>query len=67
MPIYEYECPSCRRISEVLQKVNDPSPTCGDCEVKGQPCEMVRLISKKGGFILKGPGWARDGYSSKKG
>ena len=66
MPIYEYECPTCHRTSEVIQKFDDPSPTCGDCEVNGQPSEMVKLISKGGTFILKGSGWADSGYTKKK-
>jgi putative FmdB family regulatory protein len=65
MPIYEYQCPSCQRVSEVFQKMNDPAPRCGDCEAKDLPCEMIKLLSKGGTFILKGSGWAKDGYSSK--
>lgn len=64
-PIYEYQCPSCRRISEVLQKYGDPFPKCGDCEVKGLPCEMQRGISQTS-FILKGGGWSSTGYTKKK-
>ena len=66
MPVYEYQCPSCKWISEVMQKDDDPSPICGDCEVLGNLCEMNRLISKGGTFILKGSCWARDGYSGVK-
>lgn len=32
MPIYEYECKSCKKVSELLQKLSDPAPTkCAHC------------------------------------
>ena len=65
MPIYEFQCPSCKRVSEAIMKVDDPPLICGDCEAKGLPCEMNKLLSKGGTFILKGGGWYADGYSKK--
>ena len=64
MPIYEYECPKCKALYGILQKFNDPAPLCM-CE-DGDPVIMQRVLSKST-FSLKGSGWARDGYSSKKG
>jgi putative FmdB family regulatory protein len=66
MPIYEYQCPSCSRVSEFFMKVDDPDPICGDCEVRNMPCKMQKMLSKGGTFILKGGGWYRDGYSKEK-
>jgi putative FmdB family regulatory protein len=63
MPIYEYICPKCYKELELLQKVNDPEPLCF-CD-EGDPCPMDRQISKNS-FQLKGSGWERDGYASKK-
>lgn len=32
MPIYEFECKSCNKVTEVLQKMSDPNPTkCSHC------------------------------------
>ena len=62
MPIYEYLCPRCKKVIEVIQKINDPSPLCS-CE-KNNLIEMSKQISL-GSFILKGQGWFRDGYSKK--
>lgn len=59
MPIYEYKCKECEKISELLQKVDDPPPLCPKCNIK-----MERVISK-GSFLLKGTGWSPDGYAKK--
>lgn len=59
MPIYEYNCKSCKKHFEVLQKISDkPLATCPDC---GKP--VKRLISQTS-FTLKGGGWYKDGYTS---
>ena len=31
MPIYEYECPDCGTIFEVILDVKGPAPSCPDC------------------------------------
>lgn len=52
MPLYEYECPKCEKILEVIQKFSDPPisscPTCGG--------SVSKLLSKTS-FQLKGGGW----------
>ena len=59
MPIYEYQCESCRSITEALQGISDePLNTCPECSGK-----MSKLISQSS-FHLKGGGWYSDGYSS---
>ena len=63
MPIYEYECPKCYIGIELIQKLEDPVPLCF-CE-DGDPVSMIKKMSKNS-FQLKGSGWERDGYSTKK-
>lgn len=62
MPIYEYECLSCGKRTEVLQKMSDPPlaacPNCGG--------EVKKLISAPA-FQLKGSGWYATDYGGKKG
>jgi putative FmdB family regulatory protein len=63
MPIYEYECSQCHRISDTLQKVSDPAPEkCPHC---GAEHSLSRKLSKTS-FILKGGGWYADLYASSK-
>jgi putative FmdB family regulatory protein len=62
--IYEYQCPLCGEQKEVIQKLNDPPPTCAHphpMDGEMEDIEMVKLISLSS-FSLKGHGWARDGY-----
>ena len=60
MPIYEYECTSCCKIIEVIQRMTeDPLTNCPDCA--GPVNKLVSMSS----FQLKGGGWYADGYSSK--
>ena len=62
MPLYEYECSSCRRRFEVLQKFSDePRKVCIHC---GGP--VTRLISSSS-FHLKGTGWYVTDYARKSG
>lgn len=61
MPIYEYQCQKCKKTHEIWQKITeDPVKKCPDCKGK-----LERLIAPAG-FILKGGGWYKDGYGSKK-
>ncbi len=60
MPVYEYECPACKKVFEVQQRMSDdPIKTCKDCG--GEVKKLVSVSS----FHLKGGGWYSDGYSSK--
>ena len=59
MPIYDYHCQACeddfceqRPMSEYDQ--TSPCPKCQQ--------EATRVVSGGGTFILKGFGWAADGY-----
>ena len=61
MPIYEYECPDCNKVIEVLQKFSDdPLCTCPECG-GGQ----VHKVMSLGSFHLKGQGWYVTDYSGK--
>ncbi len=61
MPIYEYDCKSCGKRIDVLQKMSDPAPaTCASCGAEGT---MERTVSRTS-FVLKGGGWYKDLYAS---
>lgn len=53
MPIYEYQCGSCGKVNEVMQKIGAEAPESCDKCAKGP---LTKLLSKTG-FILKGTGW----------
>lgn len=60
MPLYEYECESCRLRTEVLQSVADePLSVCAECGGT-----LKRLISAPG-IQFKGSGWYVSDYSRK--
>lgn len=60
MPIYEYKCKGCKALIEKLRKYDQ-----ADDPVRCKACsgEAVRVISRSS-FVLKGGGWAKDGYGS---
>jgi putative FmdB family regulatory protein len=63
VPIYEYVCEACGKLTEVMQRMSDPPPAaCGEC---GAP-KLARLVSRTS-FQLRGGGWYSDLYSSTKG
>lgn len=60
MPLYEYQCASCGKIEEAIQKFSDaPLTTCKYCSGK-----LNKLISHSS-FHLKGTGWYVTDYSKK--
>jgi len=60
LPIYEYECESCKHRVEVMQKINDPPlKKCERCSGK-----LTRIISASG-LMFKGSGWYVTDYSQK--
>ena len=64
MPTYRQKCKSCGHRFEVsieISQFREPQP-CPEC---GFPT-TVRVMSASA-HILKGGGWAKDGYSSKSG
>ncbi len=58
MPTYENRCRRCGHLFENVQSIKDETrPACPVCGG-----ETERLISL-GSFVLKGTGWAKQGYS----
>lgn len=63
MPIYEYECESCKKRFEVIQKMSDPPlVTCSECSGK-----LHKLVSSPAGLRFKGSGWYINDYAKKNG
>ncbi len=61
MPLYEYRCTACNRLTEKRQKFSDPEITdCPHCGGKLERTITAPAIQFKGG------GWYADGYGSKK-
>jgi len=61
MPVYEYQCESCGKRLEKIQKFSDPPLT--QCEVCGGPLKKVLSAPA---LIFKGTGWYVTDYASKK-
>jgi putative FmdB family regulatory protein len=61
MPLYEYECTTCHKHTEKIQKFSDPEITiCPHCGGTLQRVITAPAISFKGG------GWYADGYGNAK-
>lgn len=59
MPTYVYRCPACGKTEELVQKITEKqAPMCPDEECKTRMESVISATS----FILKGSGWAKDGY-----
>ncbi len=62
MPIYEYQCQSCGKKTEVLQRMDDaPLAACPQCGG-----EVKKLFSAPA-VQFKGSGWYATDYAGKKG
>ncbi len=61
LPLYEFECISCGFKFE-KRKPREDSDEVEGCPQCGSEC---RKLITGGTFILKGAGWAKDGYSDK--
>jgi putative FmdB family regulatory protein len=59
MPIYEFTCASCGKLSEAIQHLGDRPPICPSCGSK----RMKRAVSRTS-FQLKGGGWYADLYGT---
>ena len=61
MPLYEYECTTCHKHTEKIQKFSDPEITvCPQCGGKLERVLSAPAVSFKGG------GWYADGYGNAK-
>lgn len=63
MPIYEFECPKCKKVFEEWTKSSDAHKT-EPCPVCGTPSK--RIMSRTS-FVLKGDGWYVSDYGYRKG
>ncbi len=60
MPIYEYQCRKCKKVTETLEVAHEgPLRKCPACGGR-----VERLVSP-GAFILKGSGWYATDYGTK--
>jgi putative FmdB family regulatory protein len=52
LPLYEYKCEDCGKVTAEIQKLSDPPLTnCPECNGK-----LTKLVSQSS-FRLKGEGW----------
>ncbi len=59
MPIYEYICEDCEKLTEAMQRITEsPLTVCPQCS------GTLRKLVSNTSFVLKGGGWYKDGYSS---
>jgi putative FmdB family regulatory protein len=62
MPIYEYECLTCGKRTEILQRLDEaPLAACPECG------GGVRKLLSAPAFQFKGSGWYVTDYAGKKG
>jgi putative FmdB family regulatory protein len=60
--LYDYKCDECGNIIEVYQKIDDPKFERLFCNKCDKDTSVTRVICCST-FLLKGDGWAKDGYS----
>lgn len=62
MPTYDYRCEACGQEVELVQKISEKeAPVCLNTSCSSYGTEMETVIGATS-FILKGSGWAKDGY-----
>jgi putative FmdB family regulatory protein len=60
MPLYEYQCESCKKVHEVIQKFSDaPLSECPECR------GGVKKLMSTNSFALQGTGWYTTDYKRK--
>ena len=56
MPIYDYACGACGRVTEVIHGINDHGPRfCPECGTEGS----MRKTLTTPAIVFKGSGWAK--------
>lgn len=61
MPTYVFKCSSCSKELEIIRSISDDTDVfCSNQDCKNSKMEKVIQASS---FVLKGRGWAKDGYS----
>jgi len=61
MPLYDFKCSKCDHVFSVLQKYDDPNPTCPDCKSN----ETQKQLSAPGHFDLRGGGYYATDFRKK--
>lgn len=62
MPIRDYRCDACDHNWEELRKDQSDPSECPICKQE----KLTRVVSKSSGFVLKGDGWYKSGFSGGK-
>jgi len=66
MPDYNFRCGKCKHEFELFLSIRDetvpPCPNCGNTSSDESDPERVHRLIGSCRFILKGKGWAKDGY-----
>jgi predicted nucleic acid-binding Zn ribbon protein len=73
VPIHDYECTGCKTRIEVFSPKESPPKQCMGFyivldenrePIGGRQCEgrYEQVLSTSTSFVLKGKGWAKDGY-----
>ena len=62
MPVYEYRCDACSATIEAVRPLvdRDDTPRCPKC------ARLTRRVISSTNFVLRGDGWAKDGYAGRK-
>lgn len=60
MPIFDFRCDACEKVVEVFIRGAETVIVCENCNAP-----MHRQIARTS-FVLKGGGWAKDGYGTPK-
>lgn len=59
MPTYDYVCSECEMTHSFIHRISDePREICPTCGTR----TLRRLVAQQTAFVLKGKGWAKDGY-----
>lgn len=57
MPRYDIRCMVCGKEEEISKKMAEELPPCSTCGA-----QVIQMPPSSATFVLKGRGWARDGY-----
>ena len=62
MPIYEFECTKCHSKIEISCPISASDDLDPLCFAEGCDGEKTTRLMSCSSFVLKGTGWAKDGY-----
>lgn len=65
MPTYTYKCPQCGVLQDHKYRIGQqPKTLQQDCGVCGAEAQEWERVLAPNAFVLRGKGWAKDGYGS---